>query len=439
MSKIIKKAKMDLDNDDDEEQYDVKNAFVTLFIKSSNIENAKRVLLRQKYIEEVEIGEEKTTFVCQQSKWSHIRDPVETMTMCGVAIIEVIREDELEEYQKMFHKAMSRFREYKIDPENPSFTSTGIPLVYSAGGFAAFANPSSFHNEFVRRLRIKAYSRTIPFFTRLIRMFKDKRDLDMKIEILPDRMMFRRAGQAPTPEAWHRDVMINEQIGEDDEIFGGWINLDSHPQYFSFIPGSHLGVSIFGLETGFAVIKNKEGLSDKKVRIEIPPGHILIFPQYLIHEVVANKSPHDMMRLFTGYRLTTLDTSIYMLPDPNDKRKTKNKERRDMLNEILDNQAVPQLPGGMIPPMYSQHHQMSFLNNPFFLIPNNNAARMTLIQWSDLTFDKKVIVTRVNGNTDKEYELVARHMKSLKEYGFKLYAPYSEAERKLYFPHKILH
>lgn len=54
----------------------------------------------------------------------------------------------------------------------------------------------------------------------------------VNLEMLIDRMMFRSESQAPSAEAWHRDVVPPEKIGVNDEIYGGWINLDAKSQFF---------------------------------------------------------------------------------------------------------------------------------------------------------------------------------------------------------------
>ena len=175
--------------------------------------------------------------------------------------------------------------------------------MYVLGGFAALGNPASFHNPFVRNLRQIALKAVLPLFNKL------DRKGDVNLEVLPDRMMYRSSGQVPVKETWHRDVMstntaMNIQTGlqDGDEIYGGWINLDKKPQYLSCVPGSHLGVSLHNLKQGFVTIKKDyiDEINKYKYAFPIPPGHMVVFPQYLIHEVVAKKLDYTSMRLFTG-------------------------------------------------------------------------------------------------------------------------------------------
>ena len=75
---------------------------------------------------------------------------------------------------------------------------------------------------------------------------------------------------------------------------------------------------------------------------------MVIFPQYIMYEVVATPAKTDMRRLFLGWRMTTSDESLL----DNEK--------------IMKNQEVVALPGGMIPPMYSSNHGSNFLGIPTF-------------------------------------------------------------------------
>jgi|UniRef100_A0A6C0J1Q4 hypothetical protein len=72
--------------------------------------------------------------------------------------------------------------------------------------------------------------------------------------MLIDRMMVRNPGVKPSPETWHRDVAPTELLLDDAIVYGGWINLDNKDQYFSCIIGSHLGIKLKNLKSGFANI-----------------------------------------------------------------------------------------------------------------------------------------------------------------------------------------
>jgi hypothetical protein len=132
---------------------------------------------------------------------------------------------------------------------------------------------------------------------------------------------------------------------------------------------------------------------------------MIIFPQYILHEVVANPAKYNMRRQFTGWRITPFKRPLYSL-------------------DLFDSQAVIPLPGGMIPPMYSQNHIMHWQENEFNLTPE---TRYNLSEWSEATFRKRCLIKNKKGDP-----IVSRHMESLKEYKLPLYPPYLKSERKIY-------
>ena len=455
---------------------------------------------------------------------------VEELSRKGITTIPVLNKDELKDYQEQFDQTLINFPEYQRNPKNNKQNPYGNQVIYVLGGFAALGNPSSFHNSYVRKLRIRCWKETIKLFNKYISNYHNT-DLrnNYKIEVLFDRMMFRQKGQKAIEESWHRDVMPKDLILKTDEIYGGWINLDSTDQYFSCIPGSHLGITQRNIPSGFdtmikresakAIEKYKKEYNDIKDSKEkekfiltkvnniinevskyrhtftVPPGHIVIFPQYIMHEVVATSAKTDMRRLFLGWRMTTSDKSLL------------DNER------LMENQEVVPLPGGMIPPMYSANHGSSFLGiptlsnitkkdkdwinilidkyntlcptdnmiklykekhsrktiakmtteylkynkimidfdeekfidndkqkislNTFKTIPNNPNSLTTLIKWSIETMDKHTLVKKTYKKNEGSYYIVKRHMNSLKEYGLPLYPKYSDNEKLIYTPTRV--
>ena len=353
---------------------------------------------------------------------------VEQLERAGVTTLEVIPPEKLKKYQKEFDSTLLGFPEYSRDPNNATLDREGNPLVYVAGGFAALGNPASFHNKLSRNLRMMGYQKMKPlmkeYVTRLGYIDPKK---PYNLQALSDRMMYRHKGQKPVAEAWHRDVMPPGKIEYEDEVFGGWINLDSQDQYFSCIPGSHTNEVQKTLDAGFATLtdavskiytqngQKKPTPSDLKAyitevtkdrhRFRVPPGHMVVFPQYILHEVVANKAQYNMRRQFTGWRLTPSKEPLYPL-------------------EEFDQQAVIPLPGGMIPPMYARNHLSYFQEKQFNLTPE---TKYNLIEWSESTFRKRCLVTSKKGEP-----IVSRYMRSLTEYGFPLYPPYLKHERMIY-------
>lgn len=341
----------------------------------------------------------------------------------GVISVPVLEKSELAGYRKKFMTTLRTFPEYRRDPANPDLDASGNPLVYVLGGFAALGNPASFHNDMVRDLRLRARGRLVSLFRNVIKRYANKNlRNNTKLEILFDRMLYRMVSQAPVPESWHRDVMPKDKIEKRDEVFGGWINLDDKDQYFSCIPGSHLGVILSKLEPGFATIPKDEVkiIGIYRYKFRVPPGHIVLFPQYILHEVVNQKASHNMMRLFTGWRLTVSNTYLY--PETEDR---------------MDRQAIMPIPGGMFPPMYAANHGSYYLWKPIKPIPNQE-HRVNLIQWSNNSMNPITLINRPAKGDKPAYKVVKRYMDSLEEYGMPKYKPYTKEEKRLYKPTKLM-
>jgi hypothetical protein len=185
---------------------------------------------------------------------------------------------------------------------------------------------------------------------------------------------------------------------DDDMIFGGWLNLGKDDQFFVRKPGSHFGIRNKG--EGFAKLDPNsaeyQDYQETKKTFVVPAGHLIIFPQHLIHEVLAEKSNHEQFRLFFGWRLTKAVTPLFP-----------NKE------EVIDTLGVPFEPSGQMPPMYSANHGSAFKNKPFNWVGVDNGLRGSLLDWWDQTLKVPM----------------KRHLDSLKSYGLE-YPGYTPEEKK---------
>ena len=173
----------------------------------------------------------------------------------------------------------------------------------AAGGFAALNHPSSFHNQFVRSLRMFAHGEVV--FRDLFGMTDNGANSgSTHLEQVVDRMMVRRSSQTPTSEAWHRDVAVGTRPG--DRVFGGWINLNSYDQKFSCVLGSAQEARDPNDPVGFAKVFEKDHpeIVARSSKVVIPPGHMIVFNEDTIHEVVNNQNTATLLRLFTGWRLS---------------------------------------------------------------------------------------------------------------------------------------
>lgn len=346
----------------------------------------------------------------------------EALMKIGVTTIPIFSLEELPNIRNLFISTLHNFPEYLRDTNNNDKDISGNPLLYSLGGFAALGNPSSFHNTFVRNLRKKAHEAVLPFFRQVIKKYSNKKIKSLiKLETLFDRMMYRLVSQQPVEESWHRDVIPQKLINYNDEVYGGWINLDETNQYFSCIPGSHLGVRLWDLASGFARIpKDQIPIINKfRHKITVPPGHMIIFPQYILHEVVAQKASHNMMRLFTGWRLTTSSGFLHS----------------DML-ERLNKQSIMPLPSGQLPPMYAANHGSFYLHKSFKPIPNRD-YKINLIEWSNQSLQPVILINRPAKGDYPAYKISPRWLESLEHYNLPKYPLYTDEELAIYKPHII--
>ena len=253
----------------------------------------------------------------------------------GYIVIEAFKRSDNTKVRNGFLAALRAMPEF-IDPND--MIKNNRPFVM--GGFSALGNPSSFHNILVRNIREWCHVIVLQ------KLFLEALKLDSKLKFEQDidRMMYRPKGQSPTKEAWHRDESLNAI--ENDTIYGGWINLDDTPQYFSCVPGSHKEVG--NRNGGFAKIdkEDRPKYKARKEKVEIPAGHIIIFYERIVHEVTGGKAKHPMCRLFLGWRLTYGSKSLV----------------GDNLNKYLEQMQPVPIKSGQTPPMYAKLHWVNWRN-----------------------------------------------------------------------------
>jgi hypothetical protein len=211
------------------------------------------------------------------------------------------------------------------------FKTTDPEYGFVLGAFGAFGNPASFHSKEIYALRYI-------LFHKLKFLFKNV-DPSRKLEMLFDRLAIRREGASVSGESFHRDTC--SLMSTDDNIYGGWINLDdTETQYFSCVPGTHTCAGRGGFE------RIQGDYKDTKIKLPVKPKQVLIFNQNIIHEIFKQKIKKTNIRLYLGWRHTYSD--LPLLSDPKDPQKN--------INKILSEQIVPVLPSGDVPFMYSKQH-----------------------------------------------------------------------------------
>ena len=205
---------------------------------------------------------------------------------------------EFDNFPEFVQKRELRIENGKIEEGGPSLWPTleNDDFLPVGGSFGALGNPSSFHNPFVRKMRRLVHyevlkSGKVPIHGR-------------NFEQIADRLLVRRPYKSPTAEAWHRDEAMFAEEGDD--IYGGWLNLDTTDQHFSFVPNTAFDDSVKGVNMGFAKLREDEHPYCLWNSIEetIKPGHLMLFNERTIHEVLSRRHRQTTCRLFFGWRVT---------------------------------------------------------------------------------------------------------------------------------------
>jgi len=209
----------------------------------------------------------------------------------------------------------------------------------ATGGFGAINYPTAYHAPICREIDRQFSTRIFrPVAAQLVPLLglQEQVAADTRFEMLPDRVLFRPKGDSPSSESVHRDLSAG--LLPADNAFGSFVNLnDCGSQFFSCQPGSHL-LHSDGRHTGFTRItctEQKLDFRSQKRRIEVPPGHLVVFFENILHEVSGRKCTHDSYRKFMGFRLTRATDMLYA-----------DNERRMRVQEALIHK------GGDVAPMY---------------------------------------------------------------------------------------
>lgn len=286
----------------------------------------------------------------------------------GVVVVPLMDETQRANLERRVWAAIDEFPEYKV---------TGRDVQRVLGGCGLLGNPSSFHHpcirsmrRFLNRLFVRELMRAY-----VARLYGPEFVGAVRLESLFDRLCVRcSAFGKPMADEWHRDVYKHEKDdlrplpstlpgGDKDVIFGGWWNLDGRDQHFVGLVGSHR--ESYPTQGGFDVFSREEiaalGFSERRWEqrsktighslrtnelgdIVVPPGHMILFPQNLIHAVKSGKQPPTpALRLYHGFRLTCEDRPLFEY-------------------EAQKDGGVPRVPSGQLAVMYARNHYAAFAN-----------------------------------------------------------------------------
>lgn len=371
---------------------------------------------------------------------SHLRIRAENLKKAGVVCVPVFKDESTR--RKWASKVWDAMDDF------PEYIQRGRRVQRVLGGFGALGNPSSFHHPTVRALRRKIKKHfAVPLFREYARVCHIE---GARLESLFDRLCMRcKDFGAVGAESWHRDIYDGPKYGlpplpsslpnnRRDEVFGGWVNMSDEDQKFVCLLESHKGEAARLAQErggGFASLSKQE-MQDQRVeerlfaqrdrrlgsvrtdsdgKVVVPPGHAVVFFQRLLHAVHGGAQPDEpQLRCFMGYRLTTLDAPLFASSHA----------------ATLDNFAVPRIPSGQVPPMYSQNHYAQF---------SKSDSRFRT--WAKRTFRDECLYHRNgyftpgskdNRNVSANKE---RYMPSLAEMGMGgAFPPYSEQDRNVLCP-----
>lgn len=377
---------------------------------------------------------------------SYFRELAEELIENGVIVLTNNDfSEKLKIFQKAFDKVILDSPEFK-QPERFFSDNKSHRPAYS--GFAILGNPSSYHHPIIRQFREYALKEVY----RLFKYYLDityPNDKSWNLEYLSDAIMLRKPGQKPQAEAWHRDFSTHYKL--NDDIFGGWLNLDNTSQNFSCILETHKEVK-HPLIGGFNKIDVSKYSASKKKLINVPPGGIIIFFQHIVHEIHPISVDFFRRRMFLGWRITQRKDNFFNFTE-NDKRNflewkklLNEQEIKDLdqiaqewhykyeiksinktgefnldINKILENQDIIPLKSGQLPRMA-----------PKMTYYTNNTSN-----WSVDNFQPEYLYehTTVSGkNAGDSKLLVKRFMdKLLPKDRFR---PYNQSELDIFFPRR---
>ncbi|AUF82271.1 hypothetical protein TetV_179 [Tetraselmis virus 1] len=177
-------------------------------------------------------------------------------------------------------------------------------------GFGGCGFPSSIHGTDCRDLFDSIHEDVyIPFCKALIthKIIQDLVGDDPYMAFIIDRWCERYPDITPGSEDPHRDISPDTlSFFRDCLMFGGFINANTtknENQYFTCSEGTHSFAAVRDQGKGFAKISKEEAKKYKFQSVEVPPNHILIFVENIVHKVRIKKYKYSILRLFTAFQL----------------------------------------------------------------------------------------------------------------------------------------
>jgi len=281
----------------------------------------------------------------------------------------------------------------------------------------------------------------MPFITELAHQSGIPMDEVMAAIVLHDRIQVRPAGESAAAESFHLDSPGMRNADDVKEMcFGGFQNCDPSPQYFCGIKGSHrtpqsdhAGFTKIGKEgqkhyTALLAAQATHDDTDKKGKIIVPPGHLLLFlntvrgfnagDSGMVHAVNSTKVKYTSVKLFFGFRLTTA-TNTGMVGQK------KHRLTYEQLDHIMATNDLVPLGSGQTSALWLGLYHCF----PDTMVPRARHFVETMLVDGALRYPFE------KANSASEY---TRSMKSLADMGLPLHEPYRQDELDLLRPQKIV-
>ena len=299
------------------------------------------------------------------------------------------------ESRKLVREAMETFQPDELEIERTDDTLLNL------GGFAAWGFPSSYQHENLRVLRLEFYEQLLPILELVVgkTAFHDALS-DPHVQLMQDRYLYRKCGQRPGEEGWHRDkfdlrarnkpekekamaemrpVHLLKRDDTFDLLLGGGINLNETPQFWSLAPTTHLlrqQKLHSTVDGGFYQISKTEHptFDALRTRVMVPPGYAIVIDQTIAHQVSRGPTKEEQQeygvpdvthRLFTAARVTNVRTEPLI-----------------DYTDVWEDGVAPMLPSYQQPAMYSSNHRSAFLHKPFLSNGKGSAVIDGLTGWS---------------------------------------------------------
>lgn len=344
----------------------------------------------------------------------------------GYVVIKVFEPEEMKAISDEFVRIVLTAPELK-QPNDPDIPYGPIErLVMGSVGYCPFASVA--YHPFVRHINKAVYEKALTIFSEIIKP-------DEYFSMLSDRPLVRFPWQVVVEKGkWHQDDAANANAEHNDACYGGWINLNhNETQYFKAIPGTHIpDHPIFGhLEQknggrrGYANFKEKKDydfLEDywkthygNSGLIQIPPGHVLIFRETMIHTVFKNpKTKNCILRMHTSFMTSRSPVALHDRP-------TNKKYARPPLRKYIEDQMPIPVRSGQTTPVYS----------PLNLYPKNRPSLEALsARYIDECRDHITgLVLRELPSMQKLQDLTGNRIQK--------HPAFTALEIGLYIPHKI--